>query len=334
MGWTDLIFGLIGMILGAGGYAWIRRSQTQSSTLASSPPISPQEDSAALQQELQQTQQAYQRAQAMSQFKAGFLARASHELRAPLNGVIGTHQLILSDLCDDPAEEREFLQQAHTSVLKMLGLLDELIAIAKISHGSKPLQLKSVPLHQTFADVEQLTHILAANRNLRLKISPPEPDLQVTADPDWLRQAFLLLVDSAIASMEEGHIRLFVHPATDPNFIQIWLEDQRPPGAWQESLTLLQQETPPSAFGPEIPTQSPLVGDPATAHEPMKASTHFSLWLSQMLLERMGGSLEILATPISSVSGSASPAAASPTQPELENLTRIQCRIPRSAPVV
>ena len=40
---------------------------------------------------------AYQMAQEMSDFKGGFLARVTHELRSPLNGLIGLHQLILED---------------------------------------------------------------------------------------------------------------------------------------------------------------------------------------------------------------------------------------------
>jgi signal transduction histidine kinase len=52
----------------------------------------------------------YWRAIELAQFKAGFLARTSHELRSPLNGMISGLQLILSDLCDDAAEEREYVK--------------------------------------------------------------------------------------------------------------------------------------------------------------------------------------------------------------------------------
>ena len=76
----------------------------------------------ALKEELKQTELALQMAAQMSQFKGGFLARTSHELRSPLSSLIGLHQLIVSDLCDDPEEEREFVAQAYQYALKLMGL--------------------------------------------------------------------------------------------------------------------------------------------------------------------------------------------------------------------
>ncbi|XHX75955.1 MAG: sensor histidine kinase [Stenomitos frigidus ULC029] len=100
--------------------------------------------------ELQALQMAYQFATEMSQFKGGFLARTSHELRSPLNGMIGMHQLILEDLCDSPEEEREFIAQANESALKLIKLLDTVLDVARLEHGklyqfSKD-QLQIVPL--------------------------------------------------------------------------------------------------------------------------------------------------------------------------------------------
>ena len=54
----------------------------------------------------------------MSKFKAGFLARTAHELRSPMNSMISGLQLVISDLADDPEEERKFVSQAHSCALK------------------------------------------------------------------------------------------------------------------------------------------------------------------------------------------------------------------------
>ncbi len=53
----------------------------------------------------------------MGQYKAGFLARTFHELGSPLTSLISLYQLILSDLCDSPAEERDCIAQAQQSCL-------------------------------------------------------------------------------------------------------------------------------------------------------------------------------------------------------------------------
>jgi histidine kinase (EC 2.7.3.-) len=93
---------------------------------------------------------AYKMATEMSQFKGGYLARISHELRSPLNGLIGMHQLILSDLCDSPEEEREFITQANVSARKMVEVLDRILDVARVQHGTVRLEIQAVPLAQVF----------------------------------------------------------------------------------------------------------------------------------------------------------------------------------------
>jgi signal transduction histidine kinase len=97
----------------------------------SSPQKADSDELQPLKEELKQTQLAYEMAKEMSQFKAGFLARTSHELRSPLSSLIGLHQLILQDLCDSPEEERQFVAQANTSALKMVKVLDDLVKVSK-----------------------------------------------------------------------------------------------------------------------------------------------------------------------------------------------------------
>ncbi len=126
-----------------------------------------------LQEELEQTRLAYQMAMQMSQFKAEFLARTSHEIRSPLSSLIGLHQLILSDLCESPEEQKEFINQAYNSALKLMKLIDEIVAVSKAELGTNQLYCESLPLGEIFDEVYKLTHIQAANRNLQLNIVTP-----------------------------------------------------------------------------------------------------------------------------------------------------------------
>ncbi|WP_082690015.1 sensor histidine kinase [Leptolyngbya sp. NIES-2104] len=125
---------------------------------------------------------AYRSLLEQAQFKAGFLARTSHELRSPLNGMIGAHQLILADLCESPEEEREFIEQANQSALKMVKLLDEVINVSKAQYGTGKLDVKAVSVSDVFDNVFSMTHLLAENRNLPFQIVLPEPDLEVICD--------------------------------------------------------------------------------------------------------------------------------------------------------
>lgn len=205
----------------------------------------------------------------MSQFKSGFLARTSHELRSPLNGLIGAHQLILSDLCDSPEEEREFITQAHESALKLLAMLDEVINISKAEYGTSPLSIQPVSLKAVLEEVYGLTHLIAENRTVKLTIDYPTGDLYVMVDPPGFRQVLLNLISSAIATMQEGFISISVKPTSQ--FAQIEIEDNRPTEFWRESIDLLKTESNKKTYTPG-----------------------FQLTLSQTLIELMQGRLELI----------------------------------------
>ncbi|WP_199333602.1 HAMP domain-containing sensor histidine kinase [Oculatella sp. FACHB-28] len=262
--------------------------------------------------QLQQTQLAYHMAVEMGQFKAGFLARTSHELRSPLNNIISLHQLILSDLCDSPEEERETIAQAQASASKMLALLDELISIAKVQHGTYEMQIQPLQLADVLEEVHALTHLQIQDRGLRLEIDPPDPETYVLADPRWLRQVLVNLVDPAVSQVMEGSIRLTTQVAPELQQVHIQIQDQRPDHLWSELLN-------PSQSSPEPEGVSPSTKLPATnSQKPIKPSFGLSLLVNQSLIEKMNGRLEVFTRP-AAVSEDAAIAAP---------LTQIQCSIP------
>ena len=239
----------------------------------------------------QQLELAYRSLLELSQFKAGFLARTSHELRSPLNGLIGAQQLILEDLCESPEEEREFLAQANQSALKLVKLLDEVINVSKAEYGTGKLELKAVSVSEVFDTVFCLTHLLAENRGLRFHLALPDPNLDVCADRRALEQVLTSLISSAIATMPEGTLKLSAH--ADRGLVYIELEDERPIEVWQEAIDLLETEAPPKLEPPSI---------------------GFSLLLNQSLMELMNGRLEFVKMPTEAG----------------ETVTQIRCALPQN----
>jgi signal transduction histidine kinase len=159
-------------------------------------------------QELEQTRLALQMLAEISQFKAGFLGRISHELRSPLSSLLSLHQLILSDLCEDPAEEREFIQQSYNAATKLMKLLDEIVTISKIEAGKQALQIETLSVNDCLLECYQLTYLQAANRGIKLEITENDQELYLQADQKRLQQALVMLTDSTIANLEEGSIRI------------------------------------------------------------------------------------------------------------------------------
>ena len=226
-------------------------------------------------QELKQIQLAYYKAQEMSQFKAGFLSRISHELRSPLSSIIGLHQLILADLCENPEEEREFIGQSHQKSLKLLKLIDEILNISKIESGSNKLDIHSFQLAEFLEEVYKLTYLLAANRNYPFTLSPPDPKIYIFADSRWLKQILINLIESTIEHKEAGNIYLSSHLSSTGNLVNICLDIPNDAVIISESMDLMKGENP--IFETNI-----------------VLSPGMKLLLNQTLIDLMGGKLEIL----------------------------------------
>ncbi|MDZ8257132.1 HAMP domain-containing sensor histidine kinase [Nostoc sp. ChiQUE01b] len=304
MNWSNWIYlgaGIaLGMVFRQLFGRWLRPPQASPNVSSSSSPIAPlaQQDMSPISQQLQQTQLAYLMATEMSQFKAGFLARTTHELRSPFNGLIGLHQLILSDLCENPAEEREFLAQAHERTLKLLKLMDEILNVARTEHGTNKLDIQPRPLAQILDEVHNLTYMLAANRNFPLQLLPADSEIYVLTDYLWLRQVLISLIDTAITQMEEGSICISSSTLPINNFVNIWLDIPTHAMTWSEPIDLL-----------KIEDQLTQIDQKKTALSP-----GMRLLINQTLLEVMGGKLEILPSTI--------------VKEPLQQLTRLQISIP------
>lgn len=234
-----------------------------------------------LKEELKQTQLAYQMAAQMSQFKAGFLARTSHELRSPLSSMIGLHQLILSDLCESPEEQKEFIAQAYRSALKLMKLIDEIVAVSKTEYGTNSLQIESLQLAEVFTEIVRLNHLPAANRNLQLEVVDPDLDLYVLADRSRLIQLIFNLIDSGISLMQDGAIKLSVTEVTADR-VKLEIDLECPASLWQEAPVT------------EANLNSGNLAEIRGYLQEISLSANMKLLLSQTLIETMGGSLQLI----------------------------------------
>ncbi|NJN88366.1 MAG: ROK family protein [Leptolyngbyaceae cyanobacterium SL_7_1] len=247
----------------------------------------------------------YRLAVEMVQFKAGFLARTAHELRSPLNSVISVQQLILADLCESPQEEREFTIQANLAAKRMLGLLDEVIAVSKTEYGSALPDLQPLSLAEVLEEVHVLTHMQAQNRSLKLIIDFPDPAITVLADRRWLKQVLVNLIETPIGLMQEGSIWVTTQVLASKQAI-IQIQDQRPIESWSEPSDLLQLSS----------TTAPIPPAPTRSLRPMG----LTLLVCQTLLEQMQGRLELIQTPVT-------PGLSEAISPRRDVTTCIQCQL-------
>lgn len=281
MDWNNWIYFAAGLASGISIYKFLLNSKTSDKSEFTPPQLENKQDVLELSQRMREVELAYHMAREMSQFKAGFLARTTHVLRSPLNGLIGLHQLILSDLCENPEEEREFIGQAHERALQLLNLIDEILHIARAEHGNSKLDIQSCSLNQILQEVYELTYMLAENRNYPFKILQSNEDIYVCADRRWLKQILVTLVDTAISRMEEGKISISTKVDDKNNIAIIWLDVPHEAIPSKEPVDLIESENDKNIDEEEI----------------KQLQVGMKLLLNQTLLEVMKGKLEIVSYP-------------------------------------
>jgi signal transduction histidine kinase/DNA-binding response OmpR family regulator len=132
-----------------------------------------------------------------SRHKSKFLANMSHELRTPLNAILGFSELLIDDDASlAPAVRRTFLDNIHNSGRHLLGLINDILDLAKVEAGQAELYLEAVTLDDVVRNVLDLVRPLAGQK--RIELSQAGDAGTVQADLGKVKQMLINLVSNAI----------------------------------------------------------------------------------------------------------------------------------------
>ena len=142
------------------------------------------------------------RLQAAFERERRFTGDAAHELRTPLAALKGRIGVTLSQPRPVP-EYTATLQEMEGQVDRLIHLSNDLLFMARLDQGDRPLQLESIELHNFLGAVMDQVSPLAEAKQIEMNETIPD-DLTVRGDIDLLIRLFLNLLDNAIKYTPEG----------------------------------------------------------------------------------------------------------------------------------
>jgi signal transduction histidine kinase/DNA-binding response OmpR family regulator/HPt (histidine-containing phosphotransfer) domain-containing protein len=167
----------------------------------------------ALLEERQKTEEklhlAMDAAETANRAKTEFLANVSHEVRTPMNGIIGLTALTLDT--DLTREQRENLEMVRASAESLLSVINDILDFSKIEAGRLDLDSGAFDIGQVVADASKALALRAHEKGLELgyRIGPTVPRF-LLGDALRLRQILLNLLGNAIKFTESGEVFVFV----------------------------------------------------------------------------------------------------------------------------
>src|SRR2546430_15340456 len=142
-----------------------------------------------------------------AKLKDQVLPNGSHQLRTPLDSVIGFSDLLLTMASPDSPltdTQRDYLETIARNGRHLLDLINELLDLSKIAAGRMELRLEPLALDALFRQVADTVHAELEARKHNLAIEPLREALIVTADRGRLRQVRLDLLSNAIKFTTDG----------------------------------------------------------------------------------------------------------------------------------
>ncbi len=222
--------------------------------------------------ELREASAARERAEAANEAKTRFLANVTHEVRTPLNGILGMAELLVGTRLD--AEQDTYVAAIRSSGSALASLIEEILDFSKIEAGKVEIAEESFDVVALVESVAELLAPRAQGKSLEIaSTAGTDVPSRVIGDATRLRQILLNLAGNAIKFTQEGGVGLRVSRGPD------------------DTLRFDVADT-----GPGIPAErrAAIFEEFAQAENAeFQGGTGLGLAISRRLAERMGGALAL-----------------------------------------
>jgi signal transduction histidine kinase len=149
--------------------------------------------------------------------KSAFLANISHEIRTPINAIIGYSQLLQLGVPSDlTAEQQKYVERIRGSGAKLISLVDEILDISRVEAGELRVNVTRNPVRPTLSNAMMVVAPQARLGGVTLNYVAE--DVVYLGDPQRVQQILVNLLSNAIKFTEQGgsvSVRAFAEPSAN-----------------------------------------------------------------------------------------------------------------------
>ena len=154
--------------------------------------------------------EALQSAERASKAKTDFLSNMSHDIRTPMNAIIGITTLMKNEL-HEPEKLAEHLGKLESSGQLLLGIINDILDMSRIESGKTTLNIEKMNLPQQVSQLDSIIRQQAGQRRQSFTVNTDLQHENVLGDPNRLNQVLMNILSNAVKyTPNGGHIRLEV----------------------------------------------------------------------------------------------------------------------------
>ena len=146
--------------------------------------------------------------------KTDFLSNMSHDIRTPMNAIIGITTLMKNEL-HEPEKLAEHLGKLETSGQLLLGIINDILDMSRIESGKTTLNVEKMNLPQQISQLDSVIRQQAGQRRQTFTVETHVQHENVLGDPNRLKQVLMNILSNAVKyTPNGGHVRLEIDELT------------------------------------------------------------------------------------------------------------------------